>query len=167
MELRFHMGLGGGVSMDKHDRSVSKHIKPLCSPNPNKNNDKTKQDSKTVDVMRLGGRRSRVTVRIKPELKEALKRFCSASGTSICHITEALYTAYLVGVNQKISLDAKSPTINLTLVRDVKRVRRYGREYEPETNFYDGKEGLWKFVSDAELNENGHAIGCACKICGR
>ena len=78
--------------------------------------------------MRLGGRRDRVTVRIKRELKEALKQFCLANGLSICHISEALYTAYLLGVNQKINLDVKRPTIELTVVREVKRPRRYLRE---------------------------------------
>jgi hypothetical protein len=84
------------------------------------------QDSKTVDVMTVEGRRDRVTVRVKPQLKKALKRFCRANGLSICHVFETLVTGYLVGVNQKINLDVKRPTINLTVVRDVKRVRRYG-----------------------------------------
>jgi hypothetical protein len=82
-------------------------------------------DSKTKVYQRLHGGRTVVSVRVRPELKEALKRFCKAKGLSICHITEGLWTAFLYGVNEKIELVNQSPTIDLTLVRDVKRVRRY------------------------------------------
>jgi len=85
-------------------------------------------DSKTKVYQRLHGGRDVVSVRVKPELKEALKRFCREKGLSICHITEALWTAFLHGVSQKIELVNQSPTIELTLVRDVKRVRRYAVE---------------------------------------
>lgn len=54
-------------------------------------------------------------------------RHCKAKGLSICHITEALWLGYLYGWNEKLDIDVQSPTINLTVVRDVKRVRRYAR----------------------------------------
>lgn len=85
------------------------------------------QDSKTKADLRLHGGRTRISIRCKPEIKEALKSFCEANGLSICHVFEGLATGYLIGMKQKINWVSQSPTINLTLVRDVKRVRRYGK----------------------------------------
>lgn len=84
-------------------------------------------DSRTQVYQRLHGSREVVSIRCKPEIKEALKSFCEANGLSICHIFEGLATAYLYGMKQKINWVNRSPTINLTLVRDVRRVRRYAR----------------------------------------
>ena len=39
------------------------------------------------------------------------------------------------GFYDKIELDVKSPTINLTLVRDVKRIRRYAKEVVEEKHY--------------------------------
>jgi hypothetical protein len=69
-----------------------------------------------------------VTIRVKPELKEALKQFCLANGLSLCHVFEMLATGYLVGMKQKIEWVSQSPTIELSVVREVKRLRRYLRE---------------------------------------
>ena len=69
----------------------------------------------------------RLTLRINSELKEAFIRHCRAKGISVCHILEGLIYGYLRGFYDKIELDVKSLTINLTLVRDVKRVRRYAK----------------------------------------
>jgi hypothetical protein len=85
-------------------------------------------DSKTSDVseeIRVSVHDDRLTVRINRGLKEAIKRHCLAKGLSICHINDALWLGYLRGFYDKIDLDVKSPTIGLTVVRDVKRVRRY------------------------------------------
>jgi hypothetical protein len=87
-------------------------------------------DSKTVVYQRIHGQRDVVSIRIKPEIKEALNEFCRANGLSLCHIIEGLTTGYLVGMQQKITWVNQSPTINLTLVRDVKRLRRYAVEKE-------------------------------------
>ena len=73
-------------------------------------------------------------MRINSELKKAFIGHCRAKGLSVCHILEGLIYGYLRGFYDKIELDVKSPTINLTLVRDVKRVRRYAKEIVEERN---------------------------------
>ena len=78
-------------------------------------------------------------MRINSELKEAFIGHCRAKGLSVCHILEGLIYGYLRGFYDKIELDVKSPTINLTLVRDVKRVRRYAREVVEEKDVNDDK----------------------------
>lgn len=99
-------------------------------------------DSKTKVYQRLHGKRTVVSIRCKPELKDALKRFCKAKGLSICHIFEGLVTAFLIGVHEQIELVNQSPTIDLTLVRDVKRLRRYAVEKVGKCRvFYCNKSG--------------------------
>ena len=87
-----------------------------------------KSDSKTFDVSRISIHDERLTLRINSELKKALIEHCRAKGLSVCHILEGLIYGYLRGFYDKIELDVKSPTINLTLVREVKRIRRYAKE---------------------------------------
>ena len=87
-------------------------------------------DGRTGVYQRLHGCREVVSIRCKPEIKEALKSFCEANGLSICHVFEGLATAYLHGMQQKIHWVNQSPTINLTLVRDVRRVRRYAQSLD-------------------------------------
>jgi hypothetical protein len=70
----------------------------------------------------------RLTLRINSGLKKAFIGHCKAKGLSVCHILEGLIYGYLKGFYDKIELDVKSPTINLTLVRDVKWIRRYAKE---------------------------------------
>lgn len=94
-------------------------------------------DSMTKVYQKLHGDRTVVSIRCLPEIKEALKRFCKVNGVSICHIFEALVTGYLTGMKQKIEWVYQSPTINLTLVRDVKRVRRYAPVYAGEVSWDD------------------------------
>jgi len=89
-------------------------------------------DSKTMVYQRLHGQRDVISIRIKPEIKEALNEFCRANGESLCHILEALTTGYLVGMQQKITWVNQSPTMNLTVVRDVKRIRRYAVENDTQ-----------------------------------
>jgi hypothetical protein len=97
-------------------------------------NKKLSTDSKTSDVTYISVHDSRLTVRINSKLKEAFLKHCKAKGLSACHISEALFYGYLKGFYDKLDLDVKSPTINLTLVRDVKRVRRYAVEEEVEVS---------------------------------
>jgi len=144
--------------MDRHAKSNSKHNK--TSDNPK---DKQKHDSKTKVYQRLHGLRGVVSIRCKPELKEALNQFCQANGLSICHVFEMLITGYLVGMKQKIDWVNQSPTIELSVVREVKRVRRYAREYQSESNKY--VNSMWLYDPDSVLNVNGHAAGCECKVC--
>ena len=53
-------------------------------------------------------------------------------GLSTCHVAEGLITGWLYGVEEKVELVHQSPKIELTLVRDVKRVRRYFTEVVEE-----------------------------------
>jgi hypothetical protein len=85
-------------------------------------------DSKTVVHQRLHGQRTTMSIRILPEIKEAFKRRTRQLGLSTCHVAEGLFTGWLYGVEEKVELVHQSPTIDLTLVRDVKRVRRYYKE---------------------------------------
>jgi len=89
---------------------------------------KQNRDSKTSDVRHISVHDDRLTVRINSQLKQAFLAHCRAKGLSCCHILEGLIYGYLQGFYDKFELDVKSPTINLTLVRDVKRVRRYAVE---------------------------------------
>ena len=90
-------------------------------------------DSKTNVYLRLSAPRDVISVRVRKELKQAFKGFCLANGLTECHIWESLVTGFLVGVEQKIELVNKSPTINLNVVREVQRIRRYSREYVDDT----------------------------------
>ena len=114
-------------------------------------------DSKTVDVSlfrRIRKHDDRLTVRINKRFKELIKRHCVAKGLSICHINDALWFGYLLGWNEKLDVDVKSPTINLTLVRDVKRVRRYAvEEVKEETEVCE--------VSGVEGSKD------ECAVCGK
>ena len=101
-------------------------------------------DSKTSDVseeIRVTEHDDRITMRINSGLKRVIIRHCRAKGLSTCHINDALWVGYLRGWNEKIELDVKSPTINLSVVRDVKRPRRYFVEEEETEEFsHDGLE---------------------------
>jgi len=100
-----------------------------------------KPDSKTLDAGAGSDRRVRVTIRCKPEIKDALNKFCLKNGLSICHVFELLVSGYLTGVQQKINFGVISPTIELSVVREVKRIRRYAHErVPPEFEEYGGRE---------------------------
>jgi hypothetical protein len=90
-----------------------------------------KSDSKTFDVsevIRVRKRDDRITARINKDLKKLILEVLKAKGLSYCHINDALWIGWLRGYADKIGLDVKSPTIIQTVVRDVKRVRRYAKE---------------------------------------
>lgn len=90
----------------------------------------TQPDSSTLVHQRLHGGRTTISLRIKPEVKEAFTRRTRELGLSTCHVAEGLISGWLLGVNENVELVHQSPTMNITLVRDVKRVRRYAREVE-------------------------------------
>jgi hypothetical protein len=94
---------------------------------------KQNPDSKTFDVRHISVHDDRLTVRINGQLKQAFLGHCRAKGLSCCHILEGVIYGYLQGFYDKFELGVKSPTINLTVVRDVKRVRRYAVEEITET----------------------------------
>lgn len=87
-------------------------------------------DSSTRVYQRLHGVRTTMTIRIKPEIKEAFTRRTRDLGLSTCHVAEGLFDGWLMGVGEQVERVHQSPTINMTLVRDVKRIRRYKEEYE-------------------------------------
>jgi hypothetical protein len=94
----------------------------------NKGADSTTNVYTTVPMARVV-----VSVRVRPEVKEALKRYCRANGLSICHIFEGLVIGFLHGVHEQIEFVNKSPTMNVSVVREVRRRRRYAVEDEIET----------------------------------
>jgi hypothetical protein len=139
------------------------------SKEPNKNSTRQSDpntnptvDSKTNVYKRVPTERVVASIRCRPEIKEALIKFCEENGLSLCHLFEGLATGFLYGLGQQVEFVNKSPTINLTLVREVKRFRRYG--YSATDNFYDGSLGSWLHV-DGESNSNGHGVGCQCSVC--
>ncbi len=88
----------------------------------------TDSDCKTMVHHRLHGKRTTMSLRILPEVKQAFTERTRQLGLSTCHVAEGLFTGWLYGVEEKIELVHQSPKIDLTLVRDVKRVRRYYTE---------------------------------------
>jgi hypothetical protein len=111
-------------------------------------------DSTTNVYIKVPMERDVVSVRIRPEIKEALKQYCSRNGLSICHVFEGLVTGFLEGVNQKIEFVNKSPTLNVSVVREVKRPRRYAKEEVIESGRcrYCGKGtvGIYTFIATGE-----------------
>jgi len=89
---------------------------------------KQNADSKTQVYQRLHGERTTMTVRILPRLKKDFTGATRQMGLSTCHVVEGLINGWLYGLNENLALVHQSPTINLTVVRDVKRVRRYAVE---------------------------------------
>jgi antitoxin component of RelBE/YafQ-DinJ toxin-antitoxin module len=90
-------------------------------------------DSETLVHLKLHGNRTTMTIRIKPELKEAFTTRVRQMGLSTCHVLEGLMQGYLYCTAAPQQLVHPSPTINLTLVRDVKRLRRVYTEVEEVT----------------------------------
>jgi len=103
-----------------------------------------KTDNDAWVHQRLHGNRTTMTIRILPQVKEAFTRRTRELGLRTCHVAEGLFTGWVIGVDKQSDLVHQSPTINLTLVRDVKRVRRYSVEEISE-----------------EITEIGHC--CYCK----
>lgn len=91
---------------------------------------KSKPDCKTQVYLRLHGERTTMTVRVLPKLKNDFTRATRQLGLSTCHVIEGLINGWLYGLNENLALVHQSPTINMTLVREVKRVRRYASETE-------------------------------------
>jgi len=111
----------------------------------NQNNKNT--ESKTKADLRLHGGRDRITIRCKPEIKENLLRLCKTNGLSLCHVFETLVTGYLTGMKERVNWVSQSPTIELTVVREVKRIRRYAKEYG---------------AGDVQVETVGSPLKCAC-----
>lgn len=95
--------------------------------------DSTTNVDKVVEKVKIRFE-DKLTVRCDIETKKALKRFSEQTGITECQIIHGLLTAYLYGMQQKFQYVDKSPTINLTIERAVKRVRRYGVEGESDAD---------------------------------
>jgi len=159
------------------NKSNSEHIKALPSPKPNKHNTKTKQDSITEDNFVLDEPRKSCSFNRKScsfkgnrELWKAFVSYSKLNYGSVCHILEPLILAILQSkvVHSRTMEAEKTPIVieNLNVQRVVKRHRRVRIEYELQENFYDPGKG-WLAIETTQLNENGHAVGCACKVCRR
>ena len=90
---------------------------------------KKKRDSATFGAKQSSRFTDRLNIRCDPETKAAIIEFSEQTGMSICQIYDALTKAFLHGCQIQRDLGTRSPTINLTIERRVKRVRRYKREY--------------------------------------
>jgi hypothetical protein len=94
---------------------------------------KTEQaHSRTKVHQHLHGKRTTMTVRILHEIKDKFTSRTRQLGLNTCHVAEGLFTGWLYGVEEKVELVHQSPIIDLTLVRNVKRVRRYFTEVVEE-----------------------------------
>jgi len=89
-----------------------------------KNSSEVKHDDSTTEVYLAGSKRVLMTIRIRPELKEAIKSFCSAEGLSLCHIFEAMISGFLTAIEKTRKVHHSFTIENLIVTREVKRVRR-------------------------------------------
>lgn len=87
-------------------------------------------DSKTQVYQRLHGGRTTMTVRILPALKDGFTRRTRQLGLSTCHVAEGLIAAWLYAVEHNGDVVHQGLTMNVILVRDVKRPRRYAHAEE-------------------------------------
>jgi hypothetical protein len=128
------------------------------TPNP--------QDSKTLGAQAKTRFTDKLNVKCDPIVKQKLVQFCNDNGLSICQVFDALARAYVVGIQQMQQLGAQSPTINLTIERQVKRVRRYAREFVgfvDEGKKYCGLKDGFVDVGDLPLNECRGCIAVKCR----
>lgn len=137
----------------------------------------TSSDSKTLHTQTRKTRFSdRITINCDPETKKAILAFSAQTGLSLCQLYDALTKAFLHGVSVQKDLGVQSPTINLSIERVVKRVRRYGvegvegGERVPKdvgglANCFVCPPGIWVYREEEVLNSQGHAAGCECLLC--
>ena len=93
---------------------------------------KPSSDSITKVYQTLHGGRTVVSLRMKPEVKEAFSRRCRQLGLSTCHVAEGLISGWLMGIGEQVELVNHCPTINQVLVRDVVRRRRVAYVYDDD-----------------------------------
>jgi len=118
-----------------------------------KSNDKNTQ-SKTFGAKKIRRFTDRLNIRCDPETKKAIIEFSENTGISICQLYDALTKAFLHGCQLQRDLGTQSPTINLTIERQVQRVRRYARE----SGAGDGRV--------EEVEEPSGFVPCALSGCG-
>ena len=135
----------------------------------------TQPDSITDVNIVWDGSRSVHSFRCNDKLWEAFVSEVKARGDSVCHYIEPMLTAFLIALKPNVynrnTLKKNSvPNVNVTIKnfhvqRVVQRHRRITLKDELEPNMYDSKLFTWVYVPDAVLNDNGHVVGCVCKIC--
>jgi hypothetical protein len=159
-----------GRTNSQQDRSTFRHIKPSSK---NTQQTTTDQDSTTLDNLVLCGERRSCTFKGNRKLWKEFVSYSKANYGSVCHILEPILLAVLKAevVHSDTIRSLPPPVVieNLHIERVVQRHRRVSHEYESETNYYDAKETLWKYVpcDPSELNVNGHVGGCGCRDCRR
>jgi hypothetical protein len=123
---------------------------------------KTEPDSKTVVYQRLHGERTTMTVRVLPRLKKDFTEATRQLGLSTCHVVEGLLNGWLYGLNENLALVHQSPTINMTLVREVKRARRYAVE-EVEKSVEYGHSLTTAYCPLVDRTNLVEDLSCLCK----
>lgn len=114
-------------------------------------NDHQYSDSKTKVHPTAHGGRVTMTIRILPNIKKAFADRTRQLGLSTCHVAEGLFTGFLNGTEANWDQVHKGPTINMTLVRDVKRVRRFSNIQQSTNTLVEEELGDVK----------------ACVVCGK
>ncbi|MGQ9507757.1 MAG: hypothetical protein ACUVTB_07900 [Candidatus Bathycorpusculaceae bacterium] len=124
--------------------------------------------------------RKPASFRCNEKLWKAFKQQIKANGGSICHWLEGAIAAYLGAANNKVNFGNTIEIKELHVNREVRRVRRYAKEYDEGfdgdvgdkrgriVDFYDLKGGIWRKVKvedDLDVNEHGHLVGCGCSVC--
>ena len=88
-----------------------------------------KQDSNTF-VIQTGEKREVTSIRVFPSIRDWFKAKCQRQGLSMCHITEALWTAYCMSSPDEPKIQQPPITINLKVERIVSKARRKGLRFE-------------------------------------
>jgi len=93
-------------------------------PNSNLKSDIGSHTTHEIGIPKYYSKRTSVMcLKIDPELKSEFKATCKLRGVSICHVTEALFKAWIEG--QKATATVIKPVIvNLNMQHIVKRPRR-------------------------------------------
>jgi len=122
-----------------------------------------------------------MNIRIDGDLRDEFKKLCKEKSLSTCFVVETLLRAWIAGLKApaQAKVDtAKAIVIHQNFTRTFVRGRRFlgvGKKDQwkdvdvrgevNETNCYDPRFG-WFFEADQDLNDNGHAFGCLCSVCG-
>jgi hypothetical protein len=134
------------------------------------NDSKTKTEPRcTTRVnLTLHGDREVMSIRVKPEIKDAFTTVTRQYGLSTCHVAEGLFTGWLVAMGADLkqvylsSTTKAVPVINLTLVRDVKRIKRFAVEEVEESVEY-GHSLVTAYCPLEDKTNMVEDLSCLCK----
>jgi len=122
------------------------------------------------DVWSLPKDRVKTTLYLDPAVKAGIKKLLRSKRISGCsnlsQLANGVFKALLdpreaVRLGFWTLIQVNAPMYYVGGRRKLKDVD-WAR---PQANKYDPKVCDWVFVKDAVLNSNGHAFGCACKVC--